>query len=200
VQGAFFRTHPRFFVSCLGLGRAVKPKRLLLPARVPAVSAGLRVLRDEGRVSGRASLRGPLAVREVLLLALPVTLGLPAAGLAPLLWPFRWPQAGVEGLAVREPEAPLAGREALPLLRAPFAELFVRAPFVCAPFVWVPLCLPLAVAGALAVHLPAAGRAPLVASGRAAESVRCGAPGARLRDCRRRIAPACDRASAPRDG
>lgn len=57
------RSHPRFFVPCLG--RAVKPKRLLLPALAPAENAGLRLprasLRDSGRDSGRA-LRAETAV------------------------------------------------------------------------------------------------------------------------------------------
>jgi hypothetical protein len=88
AQGAFFRTHARFFVSCLGrgLGRAVKPNCLLFPAFVPAAKAGLRLPRT-GRASGRESLREAVPLRGTLLLRA-VVLGL-AAALAPLVWPLR---------------------------------------------------------------------------------------------------------------
>jgi hypothetical protein len=76
---------------------------LLFPAFVPAVKAGLRLL----RASGRESLRAPplargsapfleaLPLREAVALrkVLPpreFALGLPAAVLEPLLWPLRW--------------------------------------------------------------------------------------------------------------
>jgi len=138
------------------LGRAVKPNRLLLPALVPAVNAGVRVVRA-GRASGRVSLREPLLGREEALLGLPAAL---TAGLEPLVWPLRWLHAAVAGFAGRAPGAPLAGREAgreeVPLVRAP-----LLAPFVCAP-----LCLPLPVPVA-AFGLQ---RAPLAFAGRAAES------------------------------
>jgi hypothetical protein len=67
AQGAIFQTHARFFVSCfdVGLGRAVKPYLLLLPAFAPAVNAGLRLVRDE-RASGRESWRGALLARVEL--------------------------------------------------------------------------------------------------------------------------------------
>ena len=86
ARKVFFRTHARFFVSCLGLdwdlGRAVKPNRLLFPAFAPAVKAGLRLLRpdrESARASVRVSVRAPVR---------PPGLGL-AVGLAPLEWPLR---------------------------------------------------------------------------------------------------------------
>ena len=63
AQGGFFRTHPRFFVPCLG--GAVKPNRLEFPALAPAVKAGLRLLRA-GRASGRASFLAALPLRVPL--------------------------------------------------------------------------------------------------------------------------------------
>jgi hypothetical protein len=79
------------------LGRAVKPNRLLLPAFVPAVKAGLRL---------------PRVVRAS-------ELGLPAVLLP---WPLRWTHAGAEDFSVRAPETPWAGRAALPADRAPLPE------------------------------------------------------------------------------
>jgi len=114
AQRAIVQTHARFFVSCLdfALGRAVKPYRLLFPTLVPAVSAGLRLLRT-GRASGRASLRSAPPFR--LALALRAFAPGLAAALAPLLWPLRPLQAAAEGFAVRAPDPPLVGRAALPL-------------------------------------------------------------------------------------
>jgi len=71
-------------------------------------------------------LRGALALRVFWP-------GLPAV-LAPPVWPLRWLQAGDEDFAVRELEAPLAGRLPLPLGRAPLPEAVlvwaaVRLPF-----------------------------------------------------------------------
>jgi hypothetical protein len=135
---AIFQTHARFFVSCFvfGLGRAVKPYLLLLPALAPAVKAGLRLVRD-GRASGRASWRGALprvatAVRG-LALVLPAVFD-PFAW-DPLVWPLRGLHAEAEDLAFRAGEAPFAGRAVPP------AE---RRPFGLAPFDFAPLLDPLA--------------------------------------------------------
>ena len=132
AQCYFVCTHPRFFVSCLG--RAVKPNRLLFPALVPAVRAGLRLL-CAGRASVRESVRGMLLLRTG-------PLGLPVA-FAPL------PRLHVEaeGFAVRAPGALLEGRLPFPLGRATLLEPVL----VC-----VPLRLPLAPGAALALQ-----RAPL---------------------------------------
>ena len=125
AQRGFFRTHPRFFVPCLG--GAVKPNRLEFPAFVPAVSAGLRLLRA-GRASGRASFRAALPLRVPLpllgwLLLREVVVALPAA-LAPLEWPLRWPHAGADGFLARAPAVPFAGRDWLPFARAPLVKPF----------------------------------------------------------------------------
>lgn len=89
-QGVLIRTHPRFFVS--GFERAEKPNRALFPTLVPAVNAGLRVVR-EVRESGRASFRGAAPLRVALeprrrLLLRAEEPGF-AADLAPLAWPLR---------------------------------------------------------------------------------------------------------------
>jgi hypothetical protein len=84
------RAHPRFFVS--RFGRAEKPNRVLFPTFVPAVNAGLRLVRA-GLVSGRASFLGATPLRFALE---PRTSPLLrddepvlAAVLEPLEWPFR---------------------------------------------------------------------------------------------------------------
>lgn len=172
---------------------------MLFPAFAPAARAGLRLpLRDVGRASGRASLRGALSFRERLLLR-PLELGL-LVDLAPFEWPFRWPQAGAADFALRAPELPLDGRAALPLDRAPLplervalgrAALLaplLPCPLPACPFplwplpAWVPLCFALALAGAVGLQRvleagrePVAGRAP---EGRAA-AVRVSALGRR---------------------
>jgi hypothetical protein len=141
----------------------------------------------EGRASVRASFRGPLLVREVVLLVREVVLGLAAgllADLEPLVWPFRLPHAGVDDFVVRAPETPFAGREVAPLMREPLLVPLVCFPFACAPF-----SLPLAVAGGFGLQrVPLAGLEPFLAAGRAAESVparRTGRVAARLpvEDC-----------------
>jgi hypothetical protein len=63
AQAVLICTHPRFFVS--RLGRAEKPNRVLFPTFVPAVNAGLRLVR-EGRASGRASFLEAALLRLVL--------------------------------------------------------------------------------------------------------------------------------------
>ena len=127
---AFCRAHPRFFVPLFE--RAVNPNRLLLPALAPAVSAGLRPLRDVPRASTRTSLRAMVPLRLVL------------AGLA-VAWPFRLVQDGAA-------EAPF-------LFAAPFPLVRPALPFECAGAAWFPLLLPLE--GALQ-RVPFAGRAALV--------------------------------------
>jgi len=89
-QGLLIRAHPRFFVS--RIGRAEKPNRVLFPTFVPAVNAGLRLVRA-GLVSGRASFLGAALLRVELELRTSPPLrdeepGL-AAVLVPLAWPFR---------------------------------------------------------------------------------------------------------------
>src|SRR5208282_2248157 len=114
--------HPRFFVPCLA--GAVKPYRLLFPAFVPAVRAGLRLPCAAGRALDRASLRGALAVRDKLPLR-GAALDFPA-GFAPLPWPLREFQADAGDLVERAPVAALPGRLGreivLPLDRLPLAE------------------------------------------------------------------------------
>ena len=89
-KGILIRTHPRFFVS--RLGRAEKPNRVLLPTLVPAVNAGLRVVRED-RVSGRTSFLGAAPLRVALepRTRLPLRAEGPgfAVDLAPLAWPLR---------------------------------------------------------------------------------------------------------------
>ncbi len=109
AQGAFFRAHARFFVSCLG--RAVMPNRLclLIPALAPEAPrrAGLRLLRE-------------------------FALGLAAA----LAWPLRWPHDEAEDFADRVPEAPLAVRVALPFDRAPLLEPAPACAPLRLAFIW----------------------------------------------------------------
>jgi len=121
----------------------------------------LRLPFREGRASGRALLpvRARLPLRALVL----------PAGFAPLLWPLRWFHAA-EDLAVRAPEAPLAGRAELPFERDPLLEpVPVRKPLV-------PLSFAFAEAPFALQRVPAAGRAPL--AGRA-EAERVSAAGRR---------------------
>ena len=92
----------------------MKPYCLLVPALAPAASAGLRLL----RAAVRASLRGPVPLRERPLLR-PLVVSL-AAGLEPFEWPLRLLHEAEAGFAERVPLT--AGRLAAPLVRVPFDE------------------------------------------------------------------------------